>query len=63
MTLRLPDDLADEVEREAQQQGVSVAHYLAMAVTYRLGRDTQRDEIAAIHERLNKLEDRLRRDR
>lgn len=62
-TLRLPDDLADELDREAQQQGISVAQYLSVAVAYRLGRDTQNDEIAAIHARLNKLEERIRRRR
>jgi metal-responsive CopG/Arc/MetJ family transcriptional regulator len=63
ITLRWPDDLVRDLARAAKEHGVSRSDYAALAVAYKLGREDYRDEIAAIHERLNRIEDRLHRRR
>lgn len=62
-SISLPDDLADEVARVARQHRISRSRYLSLIVAYWLGRADERDEIAAIHDRMNQFDARLRRKR
>jgi len=60
-TIALPDDLADEVDRFAREHRISRSRYLSLIVAYWMGRSDERDEIAAIHERISSVEARLPR--
>lgn len=59
--IALPNDLADEVDRVAREHRISRSRYLSLIVAYWLGRADERDEIAALHERMNQMEGRLPR--
>lgn len=61
MSLSLPDDWADEVDRVAAELGIHRARLLSLVVARWMGRVDERDEIAAIHERMNDLEAKIRR--
>lgn len=56
LTVRLPDDLADQIKRAAAREGTTFTDYIREAAIARLAHGLTAAEIADLRERVERLE-------
>lgn len=56
LTVRFPDDLADQIRKAAQREGTTFTDYIREAAIARLAHGLTAAEIADLRERVERLE-------
>lgn len=56
LTVRFPDDLAEQIKRAAEHEGISFTQYIREAAIARLAHGLTAKEIGELRERVERLE-------